>query len=100
MLIALDAESLLQFFSVGQVQIRAVIGQHAMPTPGQDFAVLPVELVKIVSRGVMKMDKQSRIEFLPGLTQGAVGRSQAQFSERSENFIERILEREFMTSKN
>lgn len=71
-----------------------------MSAPSQHFAVLPVELVKIISRSVMKMDKQGRIEFLPGLRQGAIGRRQTQFAKRRENFVERILEREFMTSKN
>jgi hypothetical protein len=67
-LITLYTEGLLQFGRVGQIQIRAVVGQDAMPSPSQDFSILPVEFVKIVPRDLMKMDEQGGINFLPGLT--------------------------------
>jgi hypothetical protein len=47
----------------------------------------------------MKMDKQLGRDFLSGLTEGAVGRGQAQLSQSLKDFVERILEREFVPSK-
>lgn len=100
MLIALDAEGLLQFGRVRQVQIRAVVSQDAMPAPGQDFAVLTIEPVEIVARRLVQMDKKIGIDFLSGLTQSTIGRRQTQLSQGLKNFVERILKGEFVTSKN
>lgn len=46
------------------------------------------------------MGEHSGFEFLPGVGQGARRRDAKDRTERVKNFIERILERQFMTSQN
>jgi hypothetical protein len=99
-LIALHAEGFAQFRRVGQVEIRAVVRQHAMTAPRQHFTVLTIQFIEVIAYRVVQMNKQFGFNFLPGLTKRTISGRLTQLPQRFKHFVERVLERKFMPSQN
>src|SRR5262245_17125307 len=71
-----------------------------MSTPSDDRAFLTGEPIKVLGRGRGQFLKQGRIEFLPRLTVSARSRHETQLAQRAEDFVERVLQGEFMAAQN
>ena len=85
---------------VGQRQIGAVGGEQAMPAPTLDFVVRFIQLIKARAQTAIQMGKHLGVELVPGVRKGTRRRDAKDVAERVKDFIEGILERQFMTSQN
>src|SRR5215831_841157 len=71
-----------------------------MAAPSGDGSFLTSEPIKIFRRDDGQFLKQRRVEFPPRLTVGARRRRKSQLAQRAKDFVERILQGEFMTTQN
>ena len=65
-----------------------------------DFVVRFIQLIKARAQTAIQMGKHLGVELLPGVRKGPRRRDAKDVAERVKDFIEGILERQFMTSQN
>lgn len=71
-----------------------------MAAPGSDGSFLTSEPIEILRRDGGQFLKQCRIEFPPRLTVGACRRYETQLAQHAKDFVERVLQGEFVPTQN
>ena len=97
-LIGLQRKLCASLLVVGQIQERAVHPNQPMTTPQPDL--IRFLSIIILANDAIEQGESFRLEFLPRVTIGAVSRNLKDSPQCREHFVERVLERQFMTSQN
>src|SRR6266545_3043997 len=71
-----------------------------MAAPSSDGFFLTSEPIKIPRRDGGQLLKQGRVEFPPRLRVGARSWHETQLAQRAKDFVERVLQGEFMATQN
>src|SRR5262249_29423947 len=71
-----------------------------MAAPSGDGSFLTSESIKILRRGGGQLFKQRRVEFPPRLRVSARSRRETQLAQRAKDFVERVLQGEFVATQN